>query len=84
MVSTAAEQEAERRYPAYPLALRRNFVEGVEWSESRYRELLEAAVRDYRANRRALLDSKEWADLTEWVAAADRLLLAAAAALEEA
>lgn len=86
-MTTPAEQEAERRYPAYPLALRRNFVEGVEWSESRHRELLEAA-REYRDACDKVRDARAFTD--EWYAAAgvrddaeDRLL-AAAAALEEA
>lgn len=50
-MTTPAEQEAERRYPVVTYDLppyadmfstmaRRHFVEGVEWSESRYRELL--------------------------------------------
>ena len=89
-MTTSAEQEAERRYPVVTYDLppyadmfstmaRRHFVEGVEWSESRYRELLEAA-REYRE---ALMVNMLGPQAGNRRGEAANRLLAAAAALEE-
>ncbi len=75
-MSTAAEQEAERRYPG-TARMRFAFVSGWNECESRHRELLEAA-REYRE----INKSNRFA-LTETEALAVSRLLAAAAALDE-
>ena len=89
-MSTAAEQEAERRYPESPnmrdsavrqvVSLRYGFVQGAAFERERFRELLEAAE--------AYLDARTKArpgDDDAWyvVAVEANRLLAAAAALNE-
>ena len=84
VVSTAAEQEAERRYPG-TARMRFAFVSGWNECESRYRELLEAA-REYRDARAELDTATEWYARHRIQSRIDRatgLLWAAAAALDE-
>ena len=85
-VSTAAEQEAERRYPLGKFGPKKaveqscrqqGFVEGWNECEYRYRELLEMA-REYRE-----ISKNDRFALTETEALAVSRLLAAAAALDE-
>ena len=83
-MSTAAEQEAERRYPESPnmrdsavrqvVSLRYGFVQGAAFERERFRELLEAA-REYRDADRA---QDEMRFTAAWMS-----LRAAAAALNE-
>ena len=88
---TTPQEEAERRYPKPPESPSRlgvhtverfAFVAGANWQAERLWPLMEA-VREYWGTRAQLIDSRELAHLSEWVAAADELWAAAAALDEE-